>query len=906
MRTIKTIPLHLREIIEEIREVAIEEYGLDFFETIFEMVDYSQMNEIAAFGGFPTRYPHWRFGMEYEQLSKSSEYGLSKIYEMVINNDPSYAYLLEGNNLVDQKTVIAHVYAHVDFFKNNYYFSKTNRKMVDEMANHGARIRRYVDRQGIEKVEDFVDTCLSLDNLIDYYSPFIERRRTEDKEGDEDSSRTRGEIPKFQAKDYMDEYINPHEFIEEQKRKLDEEAKRLKNFPPEPRKDVMLFLLEHAPLEGWEADILSIIREEAYYFAPQGQTKIMNEGWACLSSDALAFTERGLIPMQEVVDGRVSRISDGDTSREVYDYNIIPDHPTVTVRTRRGMKLTGSNNHRVLLADGESWRRLDELKIGDKVRVAGGANLWPESLVELDWEIPQRTNLSDVAEQAGVCTYTVWRHRSGHRVERAGAIDTALEAYESSDNQAISRCVSRRVPVEIPQKVTHEMGLFLGLLTGDGHISRAKRHFSFTTGDEGQVDRFAGLVQDLFDVRPLVKKDGNRWRVLAHSETVSDFLEDGLGLGTGPCASEKQVPQAILRSPKHVVSAFLQGLFDADGYAGKQGVILSSSSEKMSEQVQLLLMNFEILSRRRQQQDGCWHVHVTGKSAQRFRDEIGFGLGRKCDELDSYIDDRQWFKDESWADEVVSLEEGREDVYDISVRTTHRYAAAGLINHNSFWHSKILTEKVLNDAEIIDFADINSKVMSSAPGQLNPYKLGVALYRDIEERWNKGKFGKEWDEVDDLERKDNWDKQLGKGRKKIFEVRKLYNDVTFIDEFLTEEFARENKMFTFGYNRKSGNWEIESREFQEVKEKLLTQLTNFGQPFIYVKDGNFKNRGELLLHHKFDGTPLRFDYAQGVLEALHRVWKRPVNIETIVDDKGVLLSFDGDDHSESAFDYEPV
>jgi stage V sporulation protein R len=499
MRTIKTIPLHLRDIIEEIREVAID-YGLDFFETIFEMVDYKQINEIAAYGGFPTRYPHWRFGMEYEQLSKSSEYGLSKIYEMVINNDPSYAYLLEGNNLVDQKTVIAHVYAHVDFFKNNYYFSKTNRKMVDEMANHGARIRRYSDLHGVEKVEDFIDTCLSLDNLIDYYSPFIERRSKE-----EDGDRIKGrEIPKFDAKDYMDDYINPQEFIEQQKKKLQDEAEKAKNFPREPEKDVMLFLLENAPLEGWEADVLSIIREEAYYFAPQGQTKIMNEGWA------------------------------------------------------------------------------------------------------------------------------------------------------------------------------------------------------------------------------------------------------------------------------------------------------------------------------------------------------------------------------------------------------------------SYWHSKILTQKILDDSEIIDFADINSKVLHSAPGQLNPYKLGVALYRDIEERWNKGKFGKEWDEVDDLERKSSWDKELGLGRKKIFEVRKLYNDVTFVDEFLTEEFARANKMFTFGYNRKSGNWEIESRKFKEIKEKLLSSLTNFGQPFIYVKDGNFKNRSELLLHHKYEDTELRIDHARGVMEALQRVWKRPVNIETIIDETGVLLSYDGTDHKQSSWDYEPI
>jgi ABC-type Fe3+/spermidine/putrescine transport system ATPase subunit len=86
------------------------EYGLDFFHTIFEILDYQRMHEVAAYGGYPTRYPHWRFGMEYEQLSKGHTYGLSKIYEMVINNDPCYAYLLKSNSLLDQKLVICHVY----------------------------------------------------------------------------------------------------------------------------------------------------------------------------------------------------------------------------------------------------------------------------------------------------------------------------------------------------------------------------------------------------------------------------------------------------------------------------------------------------------------------------------------------------------------------------------------------------------------------------------------------------------------------------------------------------------------------------------------------------------------------------------------------------------------------------
>src|SRR5437660_2300725 len=105
------LPPDLRKLKEEI-EAHARSYGLDFFETIFEVVDADDLNEIAAYGGFPTRYPHWSFGMQYEELRKGYDYGLSKIYEMVINNDPCYAYLMRCNHQVDQKLVMAHVYGH--------------------------------------------------------------------------------------------------------------------------------------------------------------------------------------------------------------------------------------------------------------------------------------------------------------------------------------------------------------------------------------------------------------------------------------------------------------------------------------------------------------------------------------------------------------------------------------------------------------------------------------------------------------------------------------------------------------------------------------------------------------------------------------------------------------------------
>ena len=176
--TLAPFPDELLAAKKQIRERA-RSYGLDFFPVIFEMCDYEQMNQIAAYGGFPQRYPHWRFGMEYERLRKQHHYGLGRIYEMVINNDPCYAYLQESNALVDQKLVIAHVYGHCDFFKNNLWFSRTNRKMMDEMANHSTHVRKHIEKHGYDTVEKWLDVCLSVEDLIDPHSMFLKRGPSE-------------------------------------------------------------------------------------------------------------------------------------------------------------------------------------------------------------------------------------------------------------------------------------------------------------------------------------------------------------------------------------------------------------------------------------------------------------------------------------------------------------------------------------------------------------------------------------------------------------------------------------------------------------------------------------------------------------------------------------------------------
>ncbi|MBR8644448.1 SpoVR family protein [[Brevibacterium] frigoritolerans] len=95
------------------------------------------------------------------------DFGLSKIYELVINSDPCYAFLLDSNSLVQNKLIVAHVLAHCDFFKNNIRFNNTKRDMVESMSATAERIREYEILHGKKEVETFLDALLAIEEHID-------------------------------------------------------------------------------------------------------------------------------------------------------------------------------------------------------------------------------------------------------------------------------------------------------------------------------------------------------------------------------------------------------------------------------------------------------------------------------------------------------------------------------------------------------------------------------------------------------------------------------------------------------------------------------------------------------------------------------------------------------------------
>jgi stage V sporulation protein R len=186
------------------------------------------------------------------------------------------------------------------------WFAHTNRKMLDTMANHATRIQRMIDRIGYDRVEDFIDTCLSLENLIDYHSPYIRRPDAQSPRpivSDEEPATVEGLRVE---REYMRDYINPPEYLDQQRKQLEAARERQRRFPEHPQKDLLLFLMNYAPLEQWQHTVLEIVRDEAYYFAPQGMTKVLNEGWACLAPASLLYCAQGLVPIEEIVKQRLA------------------------------------------------------------------------------------------------------------------------------------------------------------------------------------------------------------------------------------------------------------------------------------------------------------------------------------------------------------------------------------------------------------------------------------------------------------------------------------------------------------------------------------------------------------------------------------------------------------------------
>ncbi len=864
-------------------------FGLDPFPTHFELVPASIMYEFASYG-IPGRFSHWTYGKAYYRQKMQYDLGLSKIYEMVINTNPSYAFLMEMNDLLQNTFVAAHVFGHTDFFKNNAYFTHTSRRMIDKASIHAERIAKYEFDHGREEVERFLDAALSIQEHVDYNLLLRDNKPDQAEE---------------RAKPLTSEYEDLWSMDEKAKR-AEQERERLPGktpkFPERPEKDLLHFLMRHSPnLQLWQRDLIEIVRSEMLYFIPMMQTKTMNEGWACLVGSSLVLTAQGFMRYDslhnQLARGKTLAVGSGNGACDpVTDRHVRRNAATIRLRTRRGLVLEGAEEHKLSVGP-DQWIALKDVSVGQLIPLCVGDNVWPEQYVSL--APPVRIvspTVKDVALAAGVGVHTVYRSLSGKTIYAQERITEAVQHTGYTSGNSGKPMYSRRFPLVAPTHVTEQCAEFLGYLIGDGNIHVSKNAIGYTTGDRELADRYAQLVLELFAIEPTLFWDdrtangkGGRWRVVFYAANVLDLLQT-LGIDLRAKAAQKRIPAVILRSPKSVVSAFLRAYFDCDGCASAQeGVILSTFSDDIAQTLQIILLNYGILSRRYGP-----NVRIKGASARLFAQEINFGLARKQLLLQAYVAGHRYFHTEEPSDEVVSIEYGMADVYDITVDNTHRYVANGMLHHNSIWHARIMRELgdrgIISDSETVEFAQLHSSVLTPSRTSLNPYYVGYKILEDIERRWDNPT----------VEERERLGRRPGMGRQKLFEVREMENDVSFLRNYLTEDLVKDLDLYI--YKKEGDEWVITEKNWQKVRDTLVATMTNFGYPYLVVDNGDYRGNRELCIKHLFEGQELDLGYAEKTLQHVYTLWGRPVHLETLFENKRILLTYDGERNSKSTLE----
>ncbi|QUO48001.1 SpoVR family protein [Halorubrum ruber] len=616
----------LDEPAREARDLA-ERLGLEPYPVRYWVVDHDQMNELIAYGGFQRRYPHWRWGMNYEQQKKKDRHGLGKAFEIVNNDDPAHAFLQESNSTADQKAVITHVEAHADFFANNEWFGLYADRGEDG-PNAAARLERNADRIAAiaertdvdrDEVERLIDAVTALEDTIDQHSPVDAARSVEEpgvaadvSDGDDDPlAAIEARIDDLDLSEEVRRDVFDDEWLEARGEGIE---------PEEPRPDVLAFLRDHGKRydpesgkavdrEPWETTVIDAIREEAYYFAGQKQTKVMNEGWATY--------------WESVMMG-------GEGFAGPDEFLTYADHMS------RVLGSPGLNPYKLGF---ELWTHVElraaRREVTDKLlRVEGVTAENFHSRVDLD-EVAALLEPHPAIAGAGPATLD-------ELADLAAAGDSRVDA------EAVDRALSAR----------------------DGSGSGPGEGETGGDGDEMDVERYP-------------------WKLLTR---------EGL--------AERHY---VLSRPEH------------------RGALRNVSREALEEQAR--------------------------------------------------------------------------------------------------------------------------------------YLFDVDRYETVAEA------------VADVDRTAGWER--------MFEVRESHNDVTFVDAFLTDEFVREGNYFTYEYSRAAEEHRVASVDADDVRKKLLLRFTNFGKPTIVVLDGNFRNRGELLLGHRYNGVALDEERAKATLKRVFELWGRPVNLATI-------------------------
>jgi stage V sporulation protein R len=265
----------ISKIYDACEEIAINELGCDCYINQLEVVTFEQMLDAYASIGMPLSYNHWSNGKAWAHYENQYRKGRTSLaYELVINSNPCINYLMEENSMTTQTLVIAHAaFGHNHFFKNNYLFKTWTSadSIIDYLLFAKNYIQKCEEKYGLDEVELFLDSLHAIRNYgINKYKRPDKLNVTVEAE----KAQERATYLRKQVNELWDTTVIPN------KKNTEEKEQRVSMAKPE--ENIIYFLEKHAPnLTDWQRELCRIVRKIAQYFYPQGQTKVMNEGFAC-------------------------------------------------------------------------------------------------------------------------------------------------------------------------------------------------------------------------------------------------------------------------------------------------------------------------------------------------------------------------------------------------------------------------------------------------------------------------------------------------------------------------------------------------------------------------------------------------------------------------------------------------
>lgn len=881
---------------------ACKKSGLDGFEYIYEFFNWDEISELAAYGGFPVRYPHYMFGMEFEHMNQSYKYGYSKIYEMVTNN------CIDGNQRVPTPEGLIQL-QDLDEFGNVYYdgniynrtqvYPKGKKKTLKITIDDGRTIKVTPDHELVlwngEDVEaqrlqvgSFIRTkknnSYNIGSTLDFsnHTPFT---RSSEKGGHnyhrinlpQESSEELAELIGILCGDgtyndrggrieisfglksevYMNYVIKliRNIFDYEPKVKTHSNGRQVQIFS----KQIRHFLFDCIGLD-YETEYNKKVPESIFRMSSSERRAFVRGlldtdghvnksviSFSNISEELLRGTQTVLL--YENIRSRLSRVE--NEYNEIYLLSIVDlDSKRIFVSRINPSSYKDENLINILSSSKKS---------------SPGWSKVPNELVE---SINDKLNKRSLNGHSFI--------RSDKQYNLLNQLNKAL-LHESNSNLDFNNELDLLNNYWFAEIVSIEDGGEIDVY--DIEVSEAE-HFEANGLMVHNSPCYAYLLNSNNEV--------DNETVIAHAYAHNDFFKhnkwfehSNRNMMNEMAAHGTKIRRYCTKYGRDKVIQFLdlalsiQFLIEPDdvfkeqneyeNYKFDDDVISDEPRRTKIAEDQHYMEDFlnpkEFIESERQRIQKEYNDKIKKFPLEPTRDVLGF-LGKNSQVL------RNWMRD-------ILFILRKESLYFVPQIKTK------IINEGwaSYWDEEIMVNQgFAGDAGIIDYAKHHSGVLGGKYSR-NPYKVGNMLLKYVEEKWNKGRFGTEWENCNNVEEKRNWDKKLNLGREKLFEVRKYYDDYMLIDEFMDQDFCDTYEFYTYEKNDKN-EYVIVSKEVNDIKRELLRSVGMERFPIIKVKNANLLNMGHLHLEHTWTGRTIHFGYAKDVVCNISKLWGKPVALST--------------------------